>query len=389
MTRLPTAAPIDLLAQLADTGTRVATSVNEARAAALAGSWLRRVGLRVSTDTFQAPTSPGMTYMLLAVLGLLTVVLAWWQPLAALLPALAGLLLAVSDGLIARIPALTTYRDTQNIVAVRASATADQPPLTPPRWRVVLLAPLDTPPSQHWLRRYVGQQPFAQTTRIAAFLLLVLLVLLQPLLTSDMASDMLLIAQLVPVGWLWLSVATLPPQPVPARHTAQSGALAAMLATTERIADLQDVELWAVALGATTTTTHAIEDLLTRYPFEPDSTLFIHIAGIHQPPLTVAQHEGLRGQYRADPLLHDHLHTTARQLGVTLHDGTWRQAHTSSSYLLAHGYRVATVLSHIPPAVTTAITNDTLEATVTLLAGVVQRLDQMPATPAPTASPGV
>lgn len=385
MTRLPPAPPIDLLAQLADTGTRVATSVNEARAAALAGSWLRRVGLRVSTDTFQAPTSPGLTYMLLAILGLLTVVLAWWQPFYALLPALAGLLLAVSDGLIARLPALTTYRDTQNIVAVRASATADQPPLTPPRWRVVLLAPLDTPPSQHWLRRYMGQQPIAQTARIAAFLLLVLLVLLQTLL----ASELLVLVQLLPVGWLWLSVATLPPQPVTARHNAQSGALAAMLATAERIDDLQHVELWAVALGATTTTTHAIEDLLTRYPFEPDSTLFVHIAGIQQPPLAVAQHEGLRGQYPADPLLHDYLHATARQHGVTLHDVTWRHAHTSSSYLLAHGYRVATVLSHIEPSITTAITNDTLEATITLLAGVVQRLDQVPAAPTTAAQPGV
>lgn len=64
-------------------GTRRATSLGEADAAAFVDSRLRLAGLQVNADSFSAATSLGLTYPLLALLGITAAALSLWMVLPA------------------------------------------------------------------------------------------------------------------------------------------------------------------------------------------------------------------------------------------------------------------------------------------------------------------
>lgn len=380
--------PCDVVRHLTTAiGARRPTSLGEAEAAAYIDSRMRRAGLRVSADTFRAPTSLGLTYPLLSLIGVLAALVATWQPLPALLLAIYALTLASTDAVAAPLPALARHRDSQNIVATRAATGAESPTAPLPRWRVVLLAPLDVP-----ARNYLplaGRQSYALLGRILALVLLVVLltlVLLDP-------HDLWRAALLVPAAYLLLTLVPLPTTREPPPQMGSASALAVLLDSAEQLGALATSELWAVALGATATGSSSLHDLLARYPFPRNETLFLVLQHIGPGQLCCATQEGLLRQYSADPLLR-RLASAPDPPGLTPADpdepppDAWPQPYASAASIATalhrRGYRTLTLFTR-PTAHTTPLPTDdppgahnsrALAQAIRLIIAMVRQIDQ-------------
>jgi hypothetical protein len=359
-------------------GPRSATSLAEAQAAAYIDGRLRRAGMRVSAEAFTAPASLGWIYPLLAILGALTALLSVWLPLLALLLALLGLALVFGDGGLISLPTLAPRGESQNVVGTRASEKEE-------RWRVVLLAPLDSPLHQGWLTHFRGARRTAVIGRIIAFILLTILSGLQLLEPQDSFS---LYGQALPVTYLLL---TQIPDAFRTRSSAKAempggaGALAAMLTAAERLGTLRQVQLWAVALGATATGNSGLRNFLERYPFPKETTFFITLEMIAQGQLTYISREGvLLRQYTADPLLMQlAAYADASDTRIDAEPRSYNAAPTLATLLHAQGYRALTMLTtatFIRPALrnsdTTAVDQQTIDRAAQLVEEIVKRLDE-------------
>jgi hypothetical protein len=290
--------PMDAVSRIAaEIGARRPTSLGEAQAAAYLDGRLRRAGLRVSADAFRAAAGPGWDGTLLALLATVGVVLYYWLPLPSV--ALALWNLAIAGVSLARpgTPLLARKRQSQNVIATRA---LDQPP----RWRVVLLAPLDSPPATSAWARWLIAGRRAQLGRIAACGLIVVLALLAlggPLelrrllwyLQVAGAAYILLLGAVE----LWSMLA-----PTTSGAINHAGALAALLESADTLSALSQTELWAVALGASASGA-GLADLLRRYPFDRDMTFFIGIESIGGGRLSYLTRAGIFPQRPGDPLL--------------------------------------------------------------------------------------
>lgn len=286
--------PLDAVMRITgEIGPRRATSLAEAQAAAYIDGRLRRAGLRVSVDPFRAPAGLSADGALLALMATLGAALYYWLPLPSLFLALWSL--AVSIVMLRRpgSPLLARRRPSQNVIATRATAQI-------PRWRVVLLAPLDSPQAAGRLARALSEGERALIGRVAACGLLALFALIGLLDVRRMWWY----AQAAPAAYLWL-LALLdlwalraPTSPGATNH---AGALAVLLASAEELSGLQQTELWSVGLGATESGAGLV-DLLRRYPFDSWGTLFVGLGGLGAGGLSYVTREGLRGR-SADPLL--------------------------------------------------------------------------------------
>ncbi|NJN67187.1 MAG: hypothetical protein HC884_11000 [Chloroflexaceae bacterium] len=205
-------------------GVRPATSLGEARAAAYVDGRLRRGGMNVSADPFLAPTSVSLTYVLLSLLGVLAALLAGGPPLPSLLLSLWLLGVALTDAWVAPLSLPLAYRNSQNIVGTRACEL-------PPRWRVVLLCPLDSPAETGWVyqyvRPYVRWQRGAVAGRVVVFGLLALLSLLKLVRPSDLWWY----GQMVPA--VYLVVLLFPLRASALAPLGSAGALAVLLTVAE------------------------------------------------------------------------------------------------------------------------------------------------------------
>ncbi len=289
--------PIDTITHLADTiGPRGATGLHEAQAAAYFNGRLRRAGLDVSAEVFKTRLVPGWDDVVVACMGLIAVVLDIWLPLPALL--LFVLMWGWAMWLVAREarPLLSGERESQNVVGIRAIGS------TTARWRLVVLAPLDSPPAVGPLVRLLVVRPRATVSMALATVALVVcgaarwytghawwwyaqwLPLVLLLLLAG-AQFMLLRAQ---------------PSPGAAHH---AGALAVLLSTVEELVAMERVEMWAVGIGATTRSSDGVTDLLRRYPFEQELTLFVSLEGLGSGTLCYLTREGVFREHVADPLL--------------------------------------------------------------------------------------
>jgi hypothetical protein len=379
--------PLDMVDHLISTiGPRRPTSLGEARAAAYIDSKLRQAGLSVNADTFPAAKSTGLTYPLLALLGIGTVVLAQWWPLWALLLALYGLLLAVSDALVIPLPALAPRRDSQNIVAIRSCDGADtdtdggSPPW--PRWRVVLLAPLDTPPDSSGTLYPAGRRVAALIGRIVAFVGLTVLLLL---LVFD-PRDIWRYGQAALAIYLLFSILTLPRRGNQSAALGSAGALAVLLAAAERLTALRSVEVWAVAVGASSTDSAGLQNLLLRYPFARENTLFLSLQHMGGGPLIAATREGLLRQQHADELLTRLAHeAAAADPDLAPVARPWINASSLAYVLHSRNYRALTLLSQNPRTPLTPPGSENpdpaqaaaLEHAAQLVTHMVQRLDAL------------
>lgn len=362
---------------------RHATSLAEAQAAASADGWLRRVGMGVSADPFDAPVSLTFTYALPPLIGLFAIFVAGWLPLPAALFALAGLTLSLLLACAPQPPIYSLQRPSQNIVGTRTCTKPYDVSPNLPRWRIILLAPLDTPTELFEQHPLVGRQPRAVVLRLLAFILLLFLIFL---LLIDQQLHWWYV-QSIPalyfVRIVWWLVWPSDDSPIAPIHGA-TGALAVLLAVADQVRTVRSVEVWAVALGATSTSHTGLTDLLSRYPFSPDQTIFVVLEHIEGPQLSYLAREGLFSQWRADP--------TIRQLFTTLrsHDRyappIARHPHRSPTIaepLHHHGFRVITLRADEQPpthrfessAIVEKRMRDGVEQTTRLVVRMIQHLD--------------
>jgi hypothetical protein len=290
--------PQDAIERIAGTiGARRSTSLGEAQAAAYLDGRMRRAGLRVSADALDAPAGIAWDGIVLALLAVISAILYYWLPLPSLALLLWNLAIAAVAFMRPSNPLLARRRPTQNVIATRALEAS-------PRWRVVLLAPLDTPAAigARARRLIAGTRPLlGRLIATVAMLLLGLAALIGPV----EVRRLFWYGQFIPVIYLCalagceLWAARAPTSAGAANH---AGALAVLLESADRLGTLTNTELWAVALGATTTGA-GLADLLRRYPFDRRMTLFIGLESIGSGLLSYVTREGWLPQRAADPLL--------------------------------------------------------------------------------------
>jgi hypothetical protein len=290
--------PLEAINRIAgEIGARRATSLGEAQAAAYLDGRMRRAGLRVSVDAFRAATSAGWDGVLLALLAALGVALYYWFPLPSLALAIWNLAIAVVALLRPGAPLLARKRTSQNVIATRAIDET-------PRWRVVLLAPLDSPPAIPAFTRMLGAGTRPLLGRVVACGLLVLLALLAlsgPLELRRLwwGGQFMVVAYLLLMAALDLWTMLAPTTPGASNHAA---ALAVLLESADGLNGLEQTELWAVALGATSSGA-GLADLLRRYPFDRAMTLFVGLESLGSERLSYITRAGSLPQYPSDPLL--------------------------------------------------------------------------------------
>lgn len=279
---------------------RAPTSPAEAAAAAFVNGRLRRAGMGVSTYELRAVRRPGGAYVIVGALGLLATLLAVPAPLPSLLLALLLLGTLLYDAIGAPIPPVGPRRASQNIVGTRAVAEAAGLAPRPPRWRVVLLAPLDTPVERRGLAILAGNGRGATALRLLAPALLLAATLLLWLLPGRGPWWALLAV----AGLLFALIAIAPLRPLPyASADGGLAALATLVAAATRLGTLEHVELWAVAVGAAGSDPRGVASLLRRYPFERLATLVIALEQLTGGQLVYATREGAFASRRADPRL--------------------------------------------------------------------------------------
>ena len=292
--------PHDAIVRIAgEIGVRRATSLGEAQAAAYIDGRMRRAGMRVSVDAFRAPVGLAWDGLLIGLAALVGVVLYRWLPLPSLFLALWNVGLAAVMLWRPAAPLLRRRRPSQNVIATRALNSS-------PRWRVVLLAALDAPPASGRLTRLLatGQRPlFARLLASGLIALLGFGALFGPI----ELRRLLWYVQFLPTGYLLLlcafelRLAFAPATPGAVNH---AGALAALLHSADMLGGLQQTELWAVALGSSDSGA-GLDDLLRRYPFDRDQTLFVGIESLGGGRLSYVTRAGALLRQPADPeLLH-------------------------------------------------------------------------------------
>jgi hypothetical protein len=290
--------PQDAVNRIAgEIGPRPTTSLAEAQAAAYLDGRLRRAGLRVVADPFRSAAGVAGDGIMLALLATVAVILYYWFPLPSLFLAVWDLVIAIVAFSRPGAPLLARRRPSQNVIGTRAIAGT-------PHWRVVLLAPLDSPPARGKITQLLNTGTRPLIGRVIACGLLALFALLA--LSGPLeARRALWYAQMLPTAYLivlaaldvWALRAA-----APAGAVNHAGALATLLASAEELTALDQTELWIVALGATNTGA-GIADLLRRYPFDREMTLFIGLEGIGAGNLSYVTREGIVPERPADPLL--------------------------------------------------------------------------------------
>jgi hypothetical protein len=381
-------------------GPRRATSLEEARAAAYVDGRLRRAGMKVSADPFLASASPPPTAPLLSLAGILAALLVGWVVIPSLFLSLWLIVLTLFElaGFSLPMP-LFRSRDSQNTVGTRASEKR-------PRWRVVLLAPLDTPPPMQVGGSCVRQQQAMLIVRLIAAVSLAILALVflgqqEHLLPASLSPGGLNIEGVLPLGQgvvvVLLLVSLLPRRPRRNPALGGAGGLAVLQAIAEQIPSTRSVELWGVGVGSSTTGSYGVRDLLNRYPFPRAETLFLTLECIdHGVPVCVS-HEGAFRQWRADPLLLD----LASRAQATIPAGDtaiqirpYPAATTLALPLHRRGYRTLAILTDDVPSPTSpaspaarsanrqnpepsgeSVSPTAIEHTVQLVVSIIRQLD--------------
>lgn len=363
--------PLDVLRYLVTTiGQRPATSLDEAQAAAYVDGRLRRAGLYVNADTFDAPSGPGVHVLLASLLGLVVALMTGFMPLPSFLLSLWLFVLVCIDVLMLSTPPFAPRSNSQNIIGTRACENA-------PRWRVVLLAPLDTLPHDKGLCRDATSHTRQSIARIVAFALIAVF----SLFMLSNPHPFWWYGQSVPACYLLITLLL----PVCVGHgsaTGRAGSLAVLLHVAEHVTTLHTVEVWVVALGATTTGNNGLRDFLNRYPFPHAQTLFFVLESIEGEPLSYIPYEGIVRQWKADMLL-KHLATTVSTVVTSEQIQPHPHSRLSSlaSPLHSKHYRVLTFATNkVEGAVSRPLSDtdmhaQTLEHATQLLLGIIRRLD--------------
>jgi hypothetical protein len=362
-----------LLGQLADQAhPRLAGSPAEATAAALINGRLRRVGLGVATYPIRVVARPGWAYVVLGALGLVAAALSPILPLPSLLLALGVLAWLGADSLGASIPPLGRRSVSQTIIGVRAIEGASGLEPRVPRWRVVLLAPLDSALCWPGLLALAGPGRWGTLWRPGAAALVVLGAALALLLPEYWWLAGLPGA----LGCLLLSVAALG-RPRAEQQDSGLVALVTLLSAAQQVRRLRIVELWAAAVGAAGADPRGFTTLLPQLPFDQERTLFIALEQLASDRLALVV-----PTRATDALLNDLAATAAAiepSLSAVLHP--YEQPIYLAPPLRRHGYRTLSIVAR-------SATNNTtsrevggpdlqvVEQVTRLLIALITRLDQ-------------
>lgn len=362
-----------LVGQLADQAhPRMAGSPAEATAAAYVNGRLRRAGMGVATYPLRVTARPGGAYVGLGALGLLAAAMSPILPLPSLLLALGVLAWLIADGLGTPIPPLGRRSASQTIIGVRAIEGAAGLAPRAPRWRVVLLAPLDSALAWRGLRTLAGPTRVGALGRIGAAALVV----------AGAAAALLLpgvwwlIGLPGALGCLLLALAALG-RPVPSADDGGLAALAALLSVAQRVERLATVELWAVAVGAAGADPRGVTALLPRLPFDRSMTLFIGLEQLAGEQLVIVTRDG------ADELLLDLAGAAdAADPQIDAEPRPHDRPSCLTAPLRQHGYRTLTILAHRtgadtpPPAGRGAPDPQLVERATRLVSAIIAQLER-------------
>jgi hypothetical protein len=284
--------PFDTLQRLHDQlGHRPPTSLAEARAAAMLDGRLRRAGLQVIADTFESVRPPGWAGIIQGVIAFTALVAYYWFPWVTL--GLIALLIVLACVLHMR-PTLLAGKPqpSQNVIGNRAATEQRQ-------YRLILLAALDTPWQHPQLVRVLGGQ-LIPTLRLLAIMLMACIALAGTFNPQRIWLYLLAIpcVYLITTGLL----EALAFRPFWQAEAYCSAGLAVLFATCEELGTLEYVEVWAVGLGATGVQS-GLADLLRRYPFDHDTTLFVALDTLGSGSPAVIQSEGWSSSLLADAAL--------------------------------------------------------------------------------------
>jgi hypothetical protein len=253
-------------------------------------------------------------------------------------------------------------RSSQSVVGVRAAASSEREP----RWRVVLTAPLDSVPQLPPRRILLA---LLQIAGMEAILLAAFLVTeLAALRWAIAAGSAILLAV---VAGMLRGRRRRGPQPA----ILGAGELATLIAVAEELGELQQVELWTVALGAGSAGDAGVRDLLERYPFGFD-TCFINLHHMTTGQPVFVTREGLLRERRSDRRLLV-VASEADAADVTINaEPRQLRARTLATLLFRRGYRTITISSHADGHGPPQPDPQTLERCVKLVVGMIRELDQ-------------
>ncbi|WP_298817183.1 hypothetical protein [Chloroflexus sp.] len=295
--RIPDGAEVlsELTAQF---GQRLPTSAAEAMAAAQINARLRQAGFSVDTRPLPTVAHPGARFASVAVALLVAIALAVWHPVSGIIIGLGLMACLMVDALYTPLPVWRQSHLSQNIIAARPieGATAERP--GQPRWRMVLLAPLDTPPVWRGITRLIAptrEGLFARLTLCSLPIAIAVSATSWPVLRWMLASGAL-------IGALVLLWTTRRPVPL-MQPDGGLAALATLLVAAQQLSGLRHVEVWPVAIGAAHCSQNGISDLIKRYPFEREQTVMIGLGPLTAGQLTIMSREGVFRHEQADPLL--------------------------------------------------------------------------------------
>ncbi len=279
-------------------GPRRATSSAEAVVAAQLNARLRQAGFSVDTRPVPALDRPGARLLPVALALLALTALSVWYPLSGIVLGPWLMTLVIVDALLAPLPVLRRRSFSQNIIAARPIEPLSARAPAQPRWRLLILAPLDTPPA--WSGLDSLQAPTYNG------LLARLLVSSAPLITVITALSFpglrwpVALAGLIAVTALAWSA-----QRQPALQQPDGGlaALAAMIMAAQQLPSLCQVEVWMIAVGASYCDQNGVKTVLARYPFDPSQTLVISLHALARGQLAIISRDGVFRHERADPFL--------------------------------------------------------------------------------------
>jgi hypothetical protein len=363
-----------LIGQMAEQAhSRMAGSPAEATAAAFVNGRLRRAGMGVATYPLRVAVRPGGAYVILGALGLVAAGMSPLLALPSLLLALGVLAWLIADSLGAPIPPIGRRSASQTIIGVRAIEGAAGLAPRAPRWRVVLLAPLDSALDWGGLRALAGPGRAGALGRIGAAALVV----------AGAAAALLLpdpwwlIGLPGALGSLLLALAALG-RPGPAADDGGLTALAALLSVAQRVDRLATVELWAAAVGATGVDPRGLTALLPRLPFDRATTLFISLEQLVGEQLVFVTRDG------ADGLLLELAGAAdAADPQIDAEPRPCDQPSRLAAPLRRHGYRTLTILArprgaagHAAPRRTPAPDPRLVERATRLVASIIAQLER-------------
>ena len=342
--------------------------LGEAQAAGYVAGRLNRAEQQATVASFRTGAGHSMAIgLLLALVASSGVIAALvWHPATAsaalgLVPVAVYLLWSEIEGR-GMLGQVLAGCSSQSVIGVRAAVGTTRSR----RLRVVLTAPLDSAP---------------HTPGRSTFLVILLLFLLQVglmlgLLALDRAAlRWLLLLNAAALFGLSAVILWGASQRGPRPAVLGAGELAVLIAVAEELGELQQVELWTVALGAASVGDAGIRHLLDRYPF-PAETCFINLHHMTGGQPVFVTREGLLRERRSDRGLLA-LASAADTADVSINaEPRQLRRRTLAAQPLRAGFRTITITSHTDTPGLTSPNPATLERCVKLVVGMVRKLDE-------------